>query len=69
MEFTEKQNTTINISVSNILTSMEAKEWQNKIVESIRAIASTSEKEIPSDCIYWLLELYNMFGEMDKAGM
>ncbi|RGW32813.1 hypothetical protein [Bacteroides stercoris] len=50
------------------LWSNTPREWQNKIVSAIQAIAE-NEKEINPDNIYWLSELYTMFGQIEKSGV
>ncbi|WP_288861299.1 hypothetical protein [uncultured Bacteroides sp.] len=47
------------------LSSNNACEWQEKIIDAISTISSVQE-EIKPDCIYWLLEIYKMFGKIDK---
>ena len=43
-------------------------EWQNKIIDAIRTIGCIDE-EIKPDCIYWLVEIYKMFGRIKETGI
>lgn len=51
------------------LNSMTAEEWQNEIIEVIREMAATSEPQISSTRTYWLTVLYEIFGNLKKAGL
>lgn len=42
-----------------------AREWQERIIDAISEMGLTNA-EIKSDCLYWLLEIYRMFGKIDK---
>lgn len=65
----EEKATAIYDAVNDMLLVMECKSWQNVIVDTIKEISSTREKEIPSDCIYWLTELYDMFVKLEQSGI
>lgn len=41
-------------------------EWQNKIIDAIHTIGCI-EDEIKPDCIYWLVEIYKMFGRIKET--
>lgn len=43
-------------------------EWQNKIIDAIHTIGCIDE-EIKPDCIYWLVEIYKMFGRIKETGI
>lgn len=43
-------------------------EWQNKIIDAIHTIRCIDE-EIKPDCIYWLVEIYKMFGRIKETGI
>ena len=62
----EEKATAIYDAVNDMLLVMECKSWQNVIVDTIKEISSTREKEIPSDCIYWLTEIHDMFVKLEQ---
>lgn len=49
----------------NTLEGVSAREWQEKIIDAISEMGLTNA-EIKSDCLYWLLEIYRMFGRISK---
>lgn len=51
------------------LFSKNAEEWQEQIIDAIEEMASTSEPQISSNCVYWMLMLYEMFGKLKQAGL
>lgn len=51
-----------------ILGSDGGEEWQNRIIDAIHTIGCIQE-EIKPDCIYWLLEIYKMFGRIKETGI
>ncbi|WP_302614066.1 hypothetical protein [uncultured Bacteroides sp.] len=53
-------------AIKPTLLSDSAREWQGKIIDAISAISSVPG-EIKPDCIYWLLEIYKMFGKIDEV--
>lgn len=51
------------------LNAMAPDEWQEEIIEILKSMSSTSEPQIPSDRVYWLTILYEMFGKLKQAGL
>jgi hypothetical protein len=52
-------------AMRDTLETNNASQWQEKIIDVIREIGLTNS-EINSDCLYWLMEIYRMFGKIGK---
>lgn len=52
-------------AMRDTLETNSSSEWQEKIIDVIREIGLTNA-EINSDCLYWLMEIYRMFGKIGK---
>lgn len=52
-------------AMRDTLETNKSSEWQEKIIDVIREIGLTNA-EINSDCLYWLMEIYRMFGKISK---
>lgn len=52
-------------AMRDTLETNKSSEWQEKIIDVIREIGLTNS-EINSDCLYWLMEIYRMFGKISK---
>lgn len=62
---TEDKGTLLYNVMRDTLETNNASQWQEKIIDVIREIGLTNA-EINSDCLYWLMEIYRMFGKIGK---
>ena len=62
---TEDKGTLLYNAMRDTLETNNASQWQEKIIDVIREIGLTNA-EINSDCLYWLMEIYRMFGKIEK---
>ena len=62
---TEDKGTLLYNAMCDTLETNNASQWQEKIIDVIREIGLTNA-EINSDCLYWLMEIYRMFGKIGK---
>jgi hypothetical protein len=62
---TEDKGTLLYNAMRDTLETNNASQWQEKIIDVIREIGLTNA-EINSDCLYWLMEIYRMFGKIGK---
>lgn len=61
----EDKGTLLYNAMRDTLETNKSSEWQEKIIDVIREIGLTNA-EINTDCLYWLMEIYRMFGKIGK---